>query len=327
MNRTTKLTMLACLFLLFSVLAACGGGGNNAGNTAGNTGANTPAEGNQAAGGKEGNTQESATKVYKDGLDKEVEVPVNPQRIVALHNVGELLALGVKPLGTTDYHLNKYDPEKVAGVESVGESDPNMEKLVELEPDLIIVSSYFTPEVIAGLEKIAPVVATKWGLTPTEHLDALADLLGKEEEKQAWLDAYAAKVESVKAKIGQYAGEKAVVLQFWEKTIYRHSPTVFASLYEAGFVAPEQAAAVTQTEAISEEAVVDFAADADRLFLLVEDPSNKDRYNELKGTAWKDIPAVQKDQVHLVDTGRWNDYSASAMMWILEDLEAMFGNH
>lgn len=266
---------------------------------------------------------EAATKTIKDGLDREVEIPTRPEKIVVLGNMGEVLSLGIKPIGTNDYYLNKFEPERMAGIASVGGDEPAMEKILDLEPDLIIVPSYFKPEILEALHKIAPTVATKWGLLPLEHLSVLSEWLGREAEEQAWLAQYADKAAQTKEALKSFnlEGEKAVVLQFWSKSIYQHATTVFTPLFQdIGFIPTDAQSKVTETAAISEEAVVDYAADADRVFILVEGQDDIDMYNHLKDTVWKNIPAVQNNKVILVESARWNDYSTAAMEWMLEDL-------
>src|SRR5690606_17715423 len=131
----------------------------------------------------------------------------------------EVLALGIKPIGTLDYYLNKFERERIAGIESVGGDEPSMEKMIALEPDLIIIPGYFKPEIVEALQKIAPTVATKWGLLPLEHLSVLAEWLGREEEEQAWLAHYAEKAAQTKEALKPYQleGEKVIALQFWNK--------------------------------------------------------------------------------------------------------------
>ncbi|MBU5444724.1 ABC transporter substrate-binding protein [Paenibacillus sp. MSJ-34] len=266
---------------------------------------------------------EAATKTIKDGLDREVEIPTRPEKMVVLGNMGEVLSLGIKPIGTNDYYLNKFEPERMAGIASVGGDEPSMEKILDLEPDLIIIPSYFKPEIVEALHKIAPTIATKWGLLPREHLSVLAEWLGREAEEQTWLAQYADKAAQTKEALKPFhlEGEKAIVLQFWNKSIYQHATTVFTPLFEdIGFIPTDAQSKVTESKGISEEAVVDYAADADRLFILVDGQNDIDMYHQLKETAWKNIPAVQNDKVMLVESARWNDYSTAAMEWMLEDL-------
>lgn len=262
------------------------------------------------------------SKVITDGLDREVEIPANPEKIVSLNNVGELLALGVEPVGTSDYYLDKFSEEEVSDIISVGGDEPSIEKIVELAPDLIIISSY-QEDSLELLEKIAPTVATPWGLPAKEQLNFVADMLGLEEEEEAWHTKYGEKVEEVKAELEPHVekGASAVVLQFYDKVIYQSSTDVFSALYEgAGFEATEQAAEVTETASISEEAIPEFAESADYIFILVEDPSDETRYEELKDSVWANLEAVENDQVILVESKKWNDYNVTTMEWQLDDI-------
>lgn len=319
-GRSSRLVFVIILSL---VLAACGA--PSAGSDSASPSATAPAPAAGEGSGTPASSAEAAaaTKTITDGLGRKVEIPVNPKRVVVLGNMGEVLALGIKPVGTLDYYLNKFEPERLAGVASVGGEEPDLEKILALEPDLIIIPGYYKPEVLDALHKIAPTVATKWGLLPLEHLAVLADWLGREAEEQAWLKQYEEKVAKTKEALKPYRveGEKIVVLQFWNKAIYQHPTTVFSPLFEdIGFVPTEAQAAVSQSAAITEEAVVDFAADADRIFILVDGQADIDTYHRLKETVWRNIPAVRNGKVVLVESARWNDFSVAAMEWMLEDL-------
>lgn len=323
MKRERKLLWLGCIMLVFLIVTACSGSTNGeASNGPSSSTPESPAN-NENPSSEPATGNESETKTIKDGLDREVEIPTNPERIVVLGNMGEVLSLGIKPVGTNDYYLNKFEPDRMAGIESVGGDEPDMEKIMNLQPDLIIIPSYFQPEVLEAMHKIAPTIATKWGLLPLEHLSVIAEWLGKEAEEEAWQAQYADKAAETKEALKplNLEGEKAVVLQFWSKSIYQHATTVFTPLFEdIGFVPTEAQAAVKETAAITEEAVVDYAADADRIFILVDGQADIDAYNNLKETVWKNLPAVQNDKVMLVESARWNDYSTAAMEWMLEDL-------
>ncbi|QJD86625.1 ABC transporter substrate-binding protein [Cohnella herbarum] len=314
-----SLTLLLVVILTL-VVAACGNNKNAASPSA--TGSASPSA-SESSTPSPSSEPEATTKKIKDGLDREVEIPTKPEKIVVLGNMGEVLSLGIKPIATNDYYLSKYGTDRLAGVQSIGGDEPDMEKILALQPDLIIIPSYFKPEVLDALHKIAPTIATKWGLLPLEHLSVIAGWLGKEAEEQAWLAQYAEKAAKTKETLKPFnlEGEKAIVLQFWSKAIYQHATTVFTPLFQdIGFVPTEAQAAVKETAAITEEAVVDYAAEAERIFILVDGQADIDTYNALKSTAWKNVPAVKNDKVVLVDSARWNDYSTAAMEWMLEDL-------
>ncbi|MFD0673301.1 ABC transporter substrate-binding protein [Cohnella sp. GCM10027633] len=315
--KKSKVTLLVLLAAMLAVFAAACGSNNNNGNSA------SPSASEGSSPSASTAAPEATTKTIKDGLDRDVEIPTNPQRIVVLGNYGEIASLGIKPVGTIGYYLDKYGAEKTAGVENVGQDEADLEKVLALKPDLIIIPSYFKPEVLEGLSKIAPTIATKWGLLPLEHLHILAGWLGKEAEEQAWLAQYGEKAAAAKEQLKSFnlEGQKAVVLQFWTNKIYQHATGVFTPLFkDIGFVPTEAEAKVTVTAEISEEAVVDYVADADKLFLLVDGQADIDTINAMKASAWKNIPAVKNDQVYIVESARWNDYSTAAMEWMLEDL-------
>ncbi|WP_256759452.1 ABC transporter substrate-binding protein [Cohnella sp. WQ 127256] len=319
--KTGKRSFALILIVILSVIAAaCSDNNSSSNNSASPSASPTASESSSPTPSVE---PEATTKTIKDGLDRDVEIPTKPEKIVVLGNMGEVLSLGIKPAGTNDYYLGKYGADLLSGVISIGGDEPDMEKILGLKPDLIIIPSYFAPEVLEALQKIAPTVATKWGLLPLEHLSVIAGWLGKEAEEKAWLAQYADKAAQTKEALKPFnlAGEKIVILQFWNKAIYQHATTVFTPLFQdIGFVPTEAQAAVTKTEAITEEAVVDYAAGADRVFILVDGQADIDTYNTLKASAWKNIAAVKNDKVVLVDSARWNDYSTAAMEWMLEDL-------
>ncbi len=321
--KTTKLTLLALVAVMLAVFTAACGNNDNNGNASSPAASEPAASGSSSPANSASEEPAATTKTIKDGLDREVEIPTNPERIIVLGNYGEVTSLGIKPVGTIGYYLDKYGPDRTDGVENVGQDTADLEKVLALKPDLIIIPSYFKPEELEGLSKIAPTIATKWGLLPLEHLHILAEWLGKEAEEQSWLAQYSEKAAQAKEQLKSFnlEGQKAVVIQFWSKKIYQHATGVFSPLFkDIGFAPTEAESKVTSTTEISEEAVVDYVSDADKLFILVDGQADIDTYNTLKASAWKNIPAVKNDQVYLVESPRWNDYSTAAMEWMLEDL-------
>lgn len=313
MLKKNKILSLAIGFLLIiGLLAGCS---DNVDHT-------TSSEGN-----KEKLIEEEGIRSVIDAQGETVKVPMNPERIIALHNVGEIMSLGLKPIASSDYYINKFDPDGSLGIESVGDVEISFEKILSLEPDLIIISSYYDASSISELRKIAPTLVTQWGLTPLELLSFLSQSLGRQTEERAWLEKYQERSRELQEQLKPYVEDEptAIVIQFWDKNIYQHETKVFEGLYNgAGFVPTENAKAVTSTEAISEEAVVSFVEDADYIFIIVEDTENEERYHELKNSIWKNIEAVKNDRVYLVKDGRWNDYSTAAMEWILDDIQEIF---
>ncbi|MET1194090.1 ABC transporter substrate-binding protein, partial [Bacillus licheniformis] len=136
------LSILTIMTLL--VLAACGNS-------------------NSADGDKKEKTEGSGeTYTVKHAMDK-TEIKGTPKRVVVLTNEGTeaLLAMGVKPVGAVQSWLGNpwYDHIKgqMKGVKSVGtESEPSLEAIAALKPDLIIGNKMRQEKVYDQLSQIAP---------------------------------------------------------------------------------------------------------------------------------------------------------------------------
>lgn len=91
-----------------------------------------------------------------DGEGKTVKLEAEPMKIVSLSpNATEtIFALGAgdKLVGRTDFC---YYPAETANIPSVGAiTEPNIETIASLEPDLIVISNMFTPELRDKLESL-----------------------------------------------------------------------------------------------------------------------------------------------------------------------------
>lgn len=91
-----------------------------------------------------------------DGEGKTVLLEAEPMKIVSLSpNATEtIFALGAggKLVGRTDFC---YYPAETANIPSVGAiTEPNIETIASLEPDLIVISNMFTPELRDKLESL-----------------------------------------------------------------------------------------------------------------------------------------------------------------------------
>lgn len=91
-----------------------------------------------------------------------IVVPSNPQRIVVLYGTlsGHVMALGGNIVGVEKWSMDnpRYKQYLTKAVEV---SDENLEKIVELKPDLIIAGS--TSKNLDKLAKIAPTVSFTYG--------------------------------------------------------------------------------------------------------------------------------------------------------------------
>lgn len=296
-----KKLFIPIALVLVLALSACGG---KQANDAGNKGnqAETPAV-NATNGANEANG-ESGTFTYQSE-NGPVEVPKNPQRVVVITRLltGNVMLLGVPLVGVDE--MSKENPnfkDKLKDVETV--SDESLEKIIELNPDLIIGESNI--QNIDKLKQIAPTVTYTYG-----KLDYLAQelemgkLLNKEKEAQAWVDDFQARTkkagEEIKAKIGENA--TVSVIETFNKQLYVYGDNFGRGteiLYQAfGLSMPEKVKEATEKDgylALSTEVLKDYLGD------YVIFSKNSDEDNSFQNTeTYKNLPAVKNNHVYEAD--------------------------
>jgi len=137
------------------------------------------------------------TQYVFDDLGRLVGFNGTPERIISLapSNTEILFALGLgdKVVGVTSWC--DYPPEALAK-EQVGEYDtPDMEKIVALNPDLILVSYGTSMEVINGMVELG---LTVFGIKSTDLDDVLNDIrtIGEITDKEIEAQALTAEMEN-----------------------------------------------------------------------------------------------------------------------------------
>jgi iron complex transport system substrate-binding protein len=229
-----------------------------------------------------------------------IEVPADPQRVILLSGfTGNVLDLGVNVVGVDTWSKNNPTFEKE--MKDVAEvSDEDLEKIIELEPDLIIGLSNIKN--IDKLSEIAPTVTYTWGKVDylTQHIE-IGKLLNKEKEAQSWVDNFKKEAESAGEEIRAKIGEDATVsvMESYGKDLY-----VFGSnwargteiLYQAmKLKMPEKVKEVAQESgyfALSAEVIPEYAGD----YVILSKYSDADTSFQETET-YKNIPAVKNNRV------------------------------
>jgi iron complex transport system substrate-binding protein len=256
---------------------------------------------------KDSNNNQKETVTFKAD-NGDIEVPKNPKRVVVLADsyVGYLLELGIKPVAIPQLAMNNpYFEGMLDGVEEV--SSDAVEKIMELEPDLIITLS--TDENIKQLEKIAPTVAFEWGKKDyLETVTQIGKLVNKEKEANAWLDEWNKKVEANKGKVQEAIGDKTVsIMETFSKGVY-----VFGDNYARGgeviydaleLKAPEKVQKEVIEKAgfaeVSLEAIPEYAGDYIFFGKWAGEASENDKIE--KSSVWQGLPAVKEGHVYPLD--------------------------
>ncbi|ABY41597.1 iron-hydroxamate ABC transporter substrate-binding protein [Bacillus mycoides] len=244
--------------------------------------------------------KKSETITYQSENGK-VEVPANPQRVVVLSSfAGNVMSLGVNLVGVDSW--SKQNPRFDSKLKNVAEvSDENVEKIAELNPDLIIGLSNIKN--VDKLKKIAPTVTYTYGKVDylTQHLE-IGKLLNKEKEAKTWVDDFKKRAQTagkdIKAKIGEDA--TVSVVENFNKQLYVYGENWGRGteiLYqEMKLKMPEKVKEKALKEgyyALSTEVLPEFAGD----YLIVS--KNKDTDNSFQETeSYKNIPAVKNNRVY-----------------------------
>ncbi|MEC9483070.1 MAG: iron-siderophore ABC transporter substrate-binding protein [Halomonas sp.] len=270
----------------------------------------------------------------------ETYVPAPPQRIVTLYQgaTDSAVALGITPVGVVDSWLEKpmyhYLREALSGVEHVGlETQPNLEKIAWLDPDLIVATHFRHERIRPLLEQIAPTIATNTVFGFKATLALIAEATGREAQAGALLQNWNDRVNDFRCKIARKLGkawpQKAAVVRFKSDHVRIYSAGFAGSiLRELGFEQPgslhDQGWGMKLT---SQENIP--VMNADVIFVLLEpdDPAIADNYRHwTTHPLWQQLDAVQNGRVYEVDAVNWimggGIQTANAM---LDDLYAHYG--
>jgi iron complex transport system substrate-binding protein len=298
---------LLLMLAIIMILAACNSG------TGSGTTEPTAAGSESTTSSTETNTDSSgATRIYKS-LSGDVEIPAEPKRIVTDMYVSDLLALGIKPVGSIKYYLeNPFYADQVEGIENIGDRGAvSLEKVVALDPDLIITYSDKAEE-IESYQKIAPTVVIPYGTFTNveDEIRGFGELMNKSEEAEAWLKTYNERIEAARAKVKAVIKpeETFSILEVSDKSYYGYGDNFGRggqAVYRALELAPleitkKELMGDTQWKEISREVVGDYAGD--HIFLTVGE-NNKNYQGD---AIWQSLPAVKNNQVYeLLEDRYW----------------------
>ena len=279
-----KKLLMPFLLMLVLVLSACGGEEKK----------------DSSSEKKEDDQPQTITYESENGP---VEVPANPERVIVLSSfAGNVMALDVPIVGVDSW--SKMNPrfEKLQGVEEV--TDENLEKIIELNPDLIIGLSNIKN--VDKLKEIAPTVTFTYGKLGylDQHLE-IGKVLNKEKEAQEWIDNFKADSkaagEEIKAEIG--ADATVSVIENFDKELYVFGDNWARGteiLYqEMGLNMPEKVKEVALKPgyyAISPEVLSEYAGD----YVVFSKNAEGDTSFQQTET-YKNIPAVKNNRVFEVN--------------------------
>lgn len=315
MYRSVKITAMTVFLCLSLMLGAC-----SSSSTLNSTrGSQTPANNvesqpnaSDSSGGQEEATP-AKTRIVST-LKGDVEIPAEPQRVVSDQYMGQLLKLGIVPIGVREGMLSEAWIEKsgisniskdvISKIENLGGFPMNAEKLIDLEPDLILGS---VEKNIEQYEKIGTTVFIPYWegestAGPIDKFRRISEIFGKQEIAEQWVSEYEQKVAKAKKQIEGIVkeGETVSVVQIGSKALYvlaaKGGNYGSATIYQMLGLKPTEKALnmVEGFENISLEVLPEYLGD--HTFVYVN--SKEDAEQIYNSAIWKGASSVKKGNVY-----------------------------
>ncbi|MFB9760445.1 ABC transporter substrate-binding protein [Ectobacillus funiculus] len=299
-----KLTILFSILLLL-VLSACGQTASN-----------------EAKSTSEGKSDNKETKIAS----------------LSIHLTNDLLALGIKPVGSViGGDLKDFLPhvkDQLKDTKKLGPvKDPDMEALIELHPSVIYLDEEFAGQDVSKYEKIAPteVFDLNEG-TWRDHLRAIGKLVDHEPQAEQFIKDYEKQTQEVKTLIKNKLGEdsKVMAIRVTAKELRVFStkrpmgPILFEDLGLKPAKGIEELDSNQPYEVISQEILPDF--DADAIFVVVNsDDEAQTAFKQLEESPlWKGLKAVKDNHVYVISDQPWLDYSALGNKMAMDQAKEIF---
>ena len=275
---------------------------------------------------------ENEARVLTDGMGNEVEIPEDPERVLASYLEDYLVALDVTPVAQWSVNdgetVQEYLQEELGNLPTVPHDLP-YEAVLETDPDLVIIRDAVEESQRDQYQQIAPTYVLN--ASPTDWRETLleiGDVIGQEEEAAEVIAEYDTLAEETAEVVSDNAeGATAAAIWMIDTSLFVVHPerSSGAVLYEdAGFEVPEVVASLSEDAdwaAVSLEELAEM--DVDHLFLITDDEETALTEDRL----WQNIPAVVNDNVHVFDSvSAWLYYGPVANTQVLNYIEESVTN-
>ncbi|WP_243385610.1 ABC transporter substrate-binding protein [Bacillus kexueae] len=275
-----------------------------------------------------GATNEPASSTEEEGTSDvrtvthamgETTIEGTPETIVTLYQgaTDAAVALGVKPVGVVESWVEQpiynYLKDDLEGVTIVGlETQPNLEEIAKLNPDLIIASKLRHEEIYDQLSQIAPTVAHETVFEFKGTVELMGQALNKEAEANQLISDWENRVADFQTKVEEKMGDEwpleVSVLNFREDHA-RIYATGFAGtiLDELGFERPQsQQTDEAVIKLTDKESISQMNADVFYMFMSDNDAVKKTYEEWTSHPLWSNLDAVKSENVYTVDEVTWN---------------------
>ncbi|MBM0137278.1 ABC transporter substrate-binding protein [Pseudomonas cannabina] len=256
------------------------------------------------------------------GIVRAASLRSDPLRVVTLFQGASdsAVALGVTPCGVVDSWSEKpmyrYLRPALAAVPHVGlETQPSLEDIVLLKPDLIVASRFRHQRIAPLLEQICPVLVLEEVFEFKHTLAMMGAAMNRQQQAMQLLGEWQRRVTELRGQLqAKFAGRWPItvsVLDIREDHIRSYLPASFAGsvLSELGFAwtpAAREATGVS-LKLSSKESLPVVDADLFFIFQRADSKAAQQNYDKLiQHPFWQQLRAPQDKQVFRVDAVAWS---------------------
>ncbi|WP_122364457.1 ABC transporter substrate-binding protein [Pseudomonas coronafaciens] len=256
------------------------------------------------------------------GIVRAASLRTEPLRIVTLFQGASdsAVALGVTPCGVVDSWSEKpmyrYLRPALAAVPHVGlETQPSLEDIVLLKPDLIVASRFRHQRIAPLLEQICPVLMLEEVFEFKRTLAMMGAAMNRQQQAMQLLGEWQRRITTLRGQLqAKFASRWPItvsVLDIREDHIRSYLPASFAGsvLTELGFdwtPAARQASGVS-LKLSSKESLPVVDADLFFIFQRADSKAAQQNYDKLvQHPFWQQLRAAQDKQVWRVDAVAWS---------------------
>ncbi|MFN2744231.1 MULTISPECIES: ABC transporter substrate-binding protein [Bacillus] len=282
--------LLLSLLLAAGVLAGCGGS------------AEAPAEQH-----KQEKTAEAFPVSVKDATGKEIKIEKEPKKIVSLMpsntEITYALGLGKKVVGVTD--LDTY-PKEVKEVEKIGGMEFNTEKIISLNPDLVLAHASTMQSAEEGLKQLRDAGITVVTVNDAQSfeetyqsIEMIGEAAGAKQKAQDLVKNMKSDLAAIKEKaesISESEQKKVFVEVSPAPDIYTTGKGTFMNEMLEAIHAKNAASEQEGWAKMTEESIIKLNPD------VIVTTSGAAAVSEIKKrSGWSGVKAVKNNQVYDVD--------------------------
>lgn len=261
----------------------------------------------------ENNTGESAGFPVEvtDALDNNVKLEEEPERIVSLipsnTEIAFALNLGDKIVGVSDH--DNY-PEEVKDIDKIGGMELNVEKIISLDPDLVLAHASGAQQADEALQQLRDSGIPVFVVTDAQSIDATYTAIKEIGTVTGAEDQAADIIEDMKDGFAQLEEKMSDIADEDRKSVFIESspaPDIYTSgdstfLHELLTIIHADNAAADQDGwvQLDPEAIIDLNPDV--IITMYGDYIDNPVEQVLERDGWGDVTAIKEKQVYDLDS-------------------------